>query len=127
MEEFIALISVYWPTLVDYATTFVAYFLVFLFRNKVTGTERNLNLAFKEFKTKFSENESLSAERLAMSESRYNDAVNKIEKLETRLQTLTDTLLILLGDEEFDEFEESEDITEKPEVENDAQYEVDDQ
>lgn len=96
MEELMMYVTQDWETLLEYAAMFVAYFLVFLFRRKVTGTEQNLNLAFKEFRAKFVENETNSKAELAASKAQYAAAVDKIEVLEKQVVRLNETILILL-------------------------------
>lgn len=111
MEELKTLVVENWPMLAEYAAMFIAYFLVFLFRNKVAGTEQNLNLAFKEFRAKFVENEVNSKAELAASKAQYAAAVEKIEKLEARVKTLNDTIFILLDDSEYSEVEDDTEYT----------------
>lgn len=107
MEEIKLFIAEYWPTIVEYALMFVAYFLVFMFRKYTSGTKQNLNLAFGEFKTRFADNEKLMQERLEESQAAYLAAVSKIEKLYSRIETLEETVALLSGD---DDMEVSDDV-----------------
>ena len=48
MEQFWEIVGPYLVIVLDYLPTVVAYFLVFLFRNSVSHTRDNLNVAMKE-------------------------------------------------------------------------------
>ena len=102
MEEIKLFLIEYWPTIVEYALMFVAYFLVFMFRKSTTGTKQNLNLAFGEFKTKFADTEKSMQEKLEESQAAYLAAVSKIERLYARIETLEETVTILLSDDEVE-------------------------
>lgn len=96
MEQVKQVLIQYWPQIVDYALTFIAYFLVFLFRSKMSGTRRSLTIAFKQHAetvevTDKRLNEQMQAQsaevasELTEAKAKYAEAVNKIADLERRL------------------------------------------
>ena len=101
MEKVIELISVNWPTVVQYACMIVAYFLVFLFRGKINATSTNLKQSFKENVAHMKDNEkTFRADMRAQveeSKQKYNAAIDKISTLERELQNTRDTINILIG------------------------------
>lgn len=100
MEEIKLFLIEYWPTILEYALMFVAYFLVFMFRKYTSGTKQNLNLAFGEFKTRFADAENNMRLQLEESQAAYLGAVAKIEKLYARIDALEESVKFLSGDME---------------------------
>lgn len=129
MEEFKTFVVTNWPTIIEYACMVVSYFLVFLYRNKVTGTKKNIDIAFKQFAARFADNETNNKTILdkciadytsaldicktdytsALNESKaaYEAAVNEIAEYKKRTARLEDTLTILLSEDlDIDELNE---------------------
>lgn len=100
MEELKQIIFTHWSTILEYICMFVAYFLVFLYRNKVHTTKDNLMTIFKEnmqtLKTADADLRKTIRTELDLSKKKYNDAVKKIERLERDLANTRKTIEILL-------------------------------
>ena len=99
MHDFPALLMANSPVILEYAFMFVAYFLVFLFKGKVTATKKNIDIAFLQFAQKFAANETTTKEELDTSKAQYNSAVNLVSDLQRRIRRLEETVEILLGDD----------------------------
>lgn len=103
METFIAYIQEYWPTILEYALMFVAYFLVFLFRGKVNGTKNNLNLAFAQFRTEMTNTKNTLDLELTESKAQYRAAVDTIADLHAEITSLRQIVYALIDDTEVDD------------------------
>ena len=101
MEELKQIIITHWPTIVQYALMFVAYFLVFLYKNKITNTKTNLTTLFKDTVAHLSETETslrndISAQ-LKLSKAKYQAAVDEIADLKVRMETQEKVIKALIG------------------------------
>lgn len=118
MEQMKTFLVEHWPTIFEYALMFVAYFLVFLYRSKVNNTKQNLSTLFKERVSYIDETDKVlradMREKLTCAESKYIEAVNKIDSLERTLTKTCEALDIMLNEEveyetdetDFAEFEQ---------------------
>ena len=109
MAEIKSFVVTYWSTITEWALMVIAYFLVFLFRGKMSGTAQNLNLAFTQLKTVFNENTLKAKSQLEESKAKYAEAVGKIEHLERRLAAVDRAICVLLDADKTEESEETED------------------
>lgn len=102
MELVLSKITENWQTIVEYLLMFVAYFLVFLYKNKVNITKDNLTVAFKENMSVISKTDKTLREdihkELEESKLKYNEAVSKISSLENMVHILKDTIKALIGE-----------------------------
>lgn len=97
MEEIIKLIIENRQTIIQYVFTFLAYFLVFLFRSKVNNTKENLRVSFKETDKKLRKD---VQRELDESKTKYAEAIEKISSLQNDVVRLERTLRVLIGYEE---------------------------
>ena len=110
MEEFKQYITQNWPVIIEYAMMIVAYFLFFLYRSKVTGTKRDLNVMFKEktgevtitnenLKKDVNNAKMIMHKELEEAKIQYQAAIDKIATLEKNFSRLNDTLSELFKDD----------------------------
>ena len=118
MEEFKQFCITNWPTILEYTLMFLAYFLVFLYRGKVSGTRRDLTLLFKEksaiitktdtdLRKDVHDVEEKMKRELVEAKERYNAAVDKIARLEKNLIRLEQVILLLVDDPEVENDEKT--------------------
>lgn len=104
MEEFLQTIQTNWPVIVEYALMFVAYFLVFLYKNKINNTNRDLRTVFKDNVKLLKDAESKLRDdvniQLGQSIKAYNSAISSIADLERRILVQEKTMNALLGGED---------------------------
>lgn len=109
MEEFKLYIVQNWPTIVEYATMVVAYFLFFLYRAKVNGTRRDLTVMFKEkaqevtntdlkLREDVGQTRKVMADELTEAKRQYQAAIDEIADLKTRLSRAEKALIELFVD-----------------------------
>ena len=110
MEEFKSYIVQNWPTIVEYASMVVVYFLFFLYKTKVSGTRRDLTVMFKEkaqevtntdlkLREDVGQTRKVMADELAEAKRQYQAAVDKISNLEARLNRAEKALIEIIADE----------------------------
>lgn len=101
MEELKQIIITHWPTIVQYALMFVAYFLVFLYKSKVNNTKTNLTTLFKDTVAHLSKTETGLREDIAvqleLSKAKYQAAVDEIADLKARIETQEKAIDALIG------------------------------
>ena len=107
MEELITIISTYWPTILQYVMMFLAYFFVFLFKNRVNTTNTNLRTVFKENIANIKKADTELREdvfaQLLESKTSYKAAVDKLAATEMRLAKAEHAIEILLKGDTSDE------------------------
>ena len=110
MEQLKQIFVEYWPTMLEYAMMFIAYFLVFLYKSKIANTKDNLTLLFKDKVKRISdENTTLRTDinaELLEAKAKYAAAVNKIESLEAGLARANAVINILVEDSEVNKNDE---------------------
>lgn len=110
MEEFKSYIVQNWPTIVEYTSMVVAYFLFFLYRAKVSGTRRDLTVMFKEkaqevtntdlkLREDVGQTRQIMADELAEAKRQYQAAVDQIGDLKARLHRAEKALIEIIADE----------------------------
>lgn len=110
MEEFKSCIVQNWPTIVEYAIMVVAYFLVFLYKAKVSGTRRDLTVMFKEkaqevtntdlkLRADVGQTRKVMADELAEAKRQYQAAVDEISDLKAQLNRTEKALIEIIADE----------------------------
>ena len=110
MEEFKSYIVQNWPTIVEYAMMVVAYFLFFLYRAKVSGTRRDLTVMFKEkaqevmntdikLREDVGQTRQIMVNELIEAKRKYQEAVDMIGDLKTRLYRTEKALMEIITDE----------------------------
>lgn len=110
MEEFKSYIVQNWPTIVEYASMVVAYFLFFLYKAKVSGTRRDLTVMFKEkaqevtntdlkLREDVGQTQKVMADELAEAKRQYQAAVDEISDLKARLNRTEKALIEIITDE----------------------------
>ena len=128
MDEFKQYVIENWPTIIEYALMGIGYFLVFLYRSKVSGTKRDLTVLFKEkaqeigtlfqektkevVDTDFKLREDVNTARkimdteLAEAKAQYEAAVAKISGLESKLFQVEGALMAII--DEADDIDNTE-------------------
>lgn len=110
MEEFKSYIVQNWPTIVEYASMVVAYFLFFLYKAKVSGTRRDLTVMFKEkaqevtntdlkLREDVGQTRKVMADELAEAKRQYQAAVDEISDFKARLNRAEKALIEIIADE----------------------------
>lgn len=111
MEEIVLYITQNWSYIVETAIWAVAYFLVFLYRAKVNGTKKTLTVLFKEKAAEVTSTdinlrqdvkkiENKMEQELEDAKAAYEDAVDQIADLKSRLAKAEKALLELITDTE---------------------------
>lgn len=114
MEELKILLIEKWPEIIEAVLLGISYFLVFLYRSKVNGSQLSMKSLFKDTKTELtdltieSQNKLLEIYKNAKIESdnavfKYTEAVAKCEACEQRVARLENALIELLKEDESDE------------------------
>lgn len=97
MEAFEQYLTTNLPDVIKYFLMAVAYFLLFLYRAKVNGTKRDLNVMFKEktaavvsseqaVREEFTSTKAEMARELAEAKAQYKAAVDEIADLKRELR-----------------------------------------
>lgn len=110
MEEFKSYIVQSWPTIIEYASMVVAYFLFFLYKAKVSGARRDLTVMFKEkaqevmntdlkLREDVGQTRKVMADELTYAKRQYQAAVDEISDLKARLGRAEKALIEIIADE----------------------------
>lgn len=106
MEQLETFIATYGKDILYYVAMFLAYFLIFIFKNKVSHTRDNLNMSMTEQLSFVKQTDQglrdLVQDRLLEAESRYKKAVEKVEAFNDRVVNIERMLEIFLEEVEED-------------------------
>lgn len=100
MEEVKQIITEHWPEIVSYFATFVGYFLIFLFRSKINGTQKNLIALYKETADAAAKENGVRQKEMRAARKEFLDAKREYEEAIKRLKNVEDALNVLLEDTE---------------------------
>lgn len=100
MEEVKQIITEYWPEIVSYFATFVGYFLIFLFRSKISGTQKNLIALYRETTDASTKENAIRQKEMRAARKEFLDAKREYEEAVKRLKNVEDALNVLLEDTE---------------------------
>lgn len=119
MEQLKTFITAYGKDILYYAAMFLAYFLIFIFKNKVSHTRDNLNMSMTEQLSFVKQTDQglrdLMQGRLLEAETRYKGAVEKVDAFNDRVARVEKMLEIFLEEVEEDagQVEDEFAVTEK--------------
>ena len=111
VKQFIDYVQQNWPMILEYMLMFIAYFLVFLYRSKVKTTKRDLTVLFQDkakevvntdkiLRDDMNATRGIMEKELAEAKHKYEEAINKISGLESRLCKTEKAFIAMLYDSE---------------------------
>jgi hypothetical protein len=104
MEELKSLLIEKWPDIISFLSVIVSYFLIYIYKNRMTIAKNTMTMIFKE-NTNNVEKEMKETSRkvereLVAAKKSYEDAVSQIKELKAQLERTQRAVLILLETEE---------------------------
>lgn len=106
MEQFWEIVRPYLVIVLNYLPTVVAYFLVFLFKNGVSHTRDNLNIAMKEQLENISKTDANLREKfesgVLTAQRDYQAAIDKVNSFDERLARTEKMLSIFVEETEVE-------------------------
>ena len=105
MENIIDFVFENWTTIVEYALMFLAYFFVFLYRNKIQGTRELLKNEYKHNRSYVKKEISAMRDEREQEKAAFEAAIGQIETLsatvkrhENALRILTNPMEVITND-----------------------------